>query len=213
MTGRPGCRTTEMNRRSSAPYLARTPCVPLFVHSLVGVETEGLLDYQGGRGSFPLYGGTFARSYSVSISALQGLPTKAPTKRPTKASTEVPTKVSTQVVEPRGSPVLFSSVLFLDWEVKSDPDLERLVFTSSGQPPQAMCLQVTLMSGRSCRLTICVKNIEQNGDRRKSGTKNQPKEEVFGRISLQTSGQKPRSGPPSLGKNQHFGTDVPRRRS
>ena len=30
MTGRPGCRTMEMNRGSSAPYLASTPCVPLF---------------------------------------------------------------------------------------------------------------------------------------------------------------------------------------
>ena len=30
MTGRPGCRTMEMNGGSSAVYLARTPCVPLF---------------------------------------------------------------------------------------------------------------------------------------------------------------------------------------
>ena len=30
MTGRPGCRTMEMNGGSSAPHLARTPCVPLF---------------------------------------------------------------------------------------------------------------------------------------------------------------------------------------
>ena len=30
MTGRPGYRTMEMNGGSSAPYLARTPCVPLF---------------------------------------------------------------------------------------------------------------------------------------------------------------------------------------
>ena len=35
-----------MNGGSSAPYLARTPCVPFFVHCLMGVETEGLLDYQ-----------------------------------------------------------------------------------------------------------------------------------------------------------------------
>ena len=33
-----------------------------------------------------------------------------------------------------------------------------------------------------------------------SGTKSQPKEEVLGRISLQTSGQKLRSGPPNPGK-------------
>ena len=30
MTGRPGYRTMEMNGGSSAPYLARTLCVPLF---------------------------------------------------------------------------------------------------------------------------------------------------------------------------------------
>ena len=30
MTGRPGYRTMEMNGGSSAPYLACTPCVPLF---------------------------------------------------------------------------------------------------------------------------------------------------------------------------------------
>ena len=30
MTGRPGYRTMEMNGGSSTPYLARTPCVPLF---------------------------------------------------------------------------------------------------------------------------------------------------------------------------------------
>ena len=33
---------------------------PYFVLCLIGVETEGLLDYQG-RGTFLLYGGTFAR--------------------------------------------------------------------------------------------------------------------------------------------------------
>ena len=37
-----------------------------------------------------------------------------------------------------------------------------------------------------------------------SGTKIQPKEEVFGRISLRTSGQKLRSGPPNAGKKQAF---------
>ena len=30
MTGRPGHRTMEMNGGSSASYLVRTPCVPLF---------------------------------------------------------------------------------------------------------------------------------------------------------------------------------------
>ena len=39
--------------------------LPCFVLCLIGVEAEGLLDYQGG-GRFPLYGGTFARSSSVS---------------------------------------------------------------------------------------------------------------------------------------------------
>ena len=47
MTGRPGHWTMEMNGGSSAPYLALTPCVPLFVHCLIRVEAEGLLDYQG----------------------------------------------------------------------------------------------------------------------------------------------------------------------
>ena len=50
MTGRPGYRTMEMNGGSSAPYLARTPCIPLFVHCLIRVEAEGLLDYQGRAG-------------------------------------------------------------------------------------------------------------------------------------------------------------------
>ena len=50
MTGRPGHRTMEMNGGSSAPYLARTPCVPLFCALLIGVETEGFLDYQGRAG-------------------------------------------------------------------------------------------------------------------------------------------------------------------
>ena len=50
MTGRPGCRTMEMNGGNSAPYLARTPCVPLFCTLFNRVETEGLLDYQGRAG-------------------------------------------------------------------------------------------------------------------------------------------------------------------
>ena len=67
MTGRPGCRTMEMIGGSSAPYLARTPCVPLFCSSFnrVGNKERFRLPGAGG-GSFPFYGGTFARSYSVS---------------------------------------------------------------------------------------------------------------------------------------------------
>ena len=70
-TGRPGYRTMEMIGGSSAPYLARTPCsnfcVPLFCTSFnrVGNKERFRLPGAGG-GSFPLYGGTFARSYSVS---------------------------------------------------------------------------------------------------------------------------------------------------
>ena len=40
----------EMNGGSSAPYLACTPCVPLFCALFLGVETEELLDYQGRAG-------------------------------------------------------------------------------------------------------------------------------------------------------------------
>ena len=50
MTGRLGYRTMEMNGGSSAPYLACTPCVPLFVLCSISVETEGLLDFQGWAG-------------------------------------------------------------------------------------------------------------------------------------------------------------------
>ena len=67
MTGRPGYRTMEMIGGSSASYLARTPCVPLFCTSFnrVGKKERFRLPGAGG-GSFPLCGGTFARSYSVS---------------------------------------------------------------------------------------------------------------------------------------------------
>ena len=67
MTGRPGHRTMEMNGGSSAPYLARTPCVPSFstLFNRGGNRRAFRLPGAGG-GSFPLYGGTFARSYSVS---------------------------------------------------------------------------------------------------------------------------------------------------
>ena len=50
MAERPGHRTMEMNGGSSVPHLACTPCVPLFVLWVIGVETEGLLDYQGQAG-------------------------------------------------------------------------------------------------------------------------------------------------------------------
>ena len=68
MTGRPGYRTIEMIGGSSAPYLARTPCVPLFCTSFNrdGNKERFRLPGAGG-GSCPLYGGTFAWSYSVSI--------------------------------------------------------------------------------------------------------------------------------------------------
>ena len=70
MTGRPGYRTMDMNGGSSAPYLARAPCVPLFstLFNRDGSIRAFRLPGAGG-GSFPLYGGTFARSYSVSISS------------------------------------------------------------------------------------------------------------------------------------------------
>ena len=59
----------EMNGGSSAPYLARTPCVLLFSTLFNRDGNRGAFRLPGvGGGSFPLYGGTFARSYSVSIS-------------------------------------------------------------------------------------------------------------------------------------------------
>ena len=60
MTGRPGYRAMEMK-----PYLARTPCVPLFSTLFNKGGNKERFRLPGG-GSFPLYGGTFARSYSVS---------------------------------------------------------------------------------------------------------------------------------------------------
>ena len=67
MTGRPGYRTMEMNGGCSSPYLACTPCVPLFctLFNRGGNRRAFRLPGAGG-GSFPLYGGTFARSFSVS---------------------------------------------------------------------------------------------------------------------------------------------------
>ena len=50
MTGQPGHWTMETIGGSPASYLARTPCVPFFCTLFKGVETEGLLDYQGRAG-------------------------------------------------------------------------------------------------------------------------------------------------------------------
>ena len=49
MTGRPGCRTTQMFGGSTASYLARTPRIPLIVLIFIGLETKSVLDYHGGR--------------------------------------------------------------------------------------------------------------------------------------------------------------------
>ena len=67
MTGRPRHWTMEMNGGSSASYLARTPCVPFCcaLFNRGGNRRAFRLPGAGG-GSFPLYGGTFARSYLVS---------------------------------------------------------------------------------------------------------------------------------------------------
>ena len=66
MTGRPGHRTMEMNGGSSVPYLACTPCVPLLCTLFNRGGNRIAFSLPGaGRGSLPLYGGTFARSYSV----------------------------------------------------------------------------------------------------------------------------------------------------
>ena len=40
----------EMNGGSTALYLARTLCVPVFLLILVGLEAKELLDFQGRRG-------------------------------------------------------------------------------------------------------------------------------------------------------------------
>ena len=57
----------EVPRRTSLAPLAS----PYFVHCVKRVETEGLSSTRGGRGSFPWYGGTFARSYLVSTLSRQ----------------------------------------------------------------------------------------------------------------------------------------------
>ena len=50
MTGRPGYRTREMIGGSSAPYLARTPCVPVSCVLFNRGGNRRLLDYQGRAG-------------------------------------------------------------------------------------------------------------------------------------------------------------------
>ena len=64
MTGQPGHRTMEMNGGSFTPCLACTPCVPLLctLFKKCG-NRRAFSTTRGGRGSFPLCGGTFARSY------------------------------------------------------------------------------------------------------------------------------------------------------
>ena len=54
MTRRPGHRTMEMNGGSSAPYLARTPCVPLFCTLFNRGGIYGLLDYRGRAGNMSI---------------------------------------------------------------------------------------------------------------------------------------------------------------
>ena len=90
MTGRPGYRTMEMIGGSSAPYLACTPCIPLFCTSFDRGGARGAFRLPGaGGGSFPLYGGTFARSYSVSINANAPLLFETPQKRDARLSNEI----------------------------------------------------------------------------------------------------------------------------
>ena len=79
---------------------------------------------------------------------------------------------------------------------------KRSMLVASGQlPPE----------GRNARGETRLRDPEVLGPLR-SGTKNQPKEEVLGRASLGTSDQKLRSGHPNPGKNKHFGMDIPRGR-
>ena len=67
-TGVPGGNGKEWRKFRVVPR-SRTPCIPcFFVLVFIGVETEkGFYTTRGGRGSCQLYGGNFARSYSVSI--------------------------------------------------------------------------------------------------------------------------------------------------
>ena len=42
--------TSQRSFGNLCPYSQKAPCVPFFVLCLVGVETEGLLDYEGRAG-------------------------------------------------------------------------------------------------------------------------------------------------------------------
>ena len=68
MTGRPGCRTMEMNGGSFASYLACTPCVPLFCtyFNRGGHRRPFRLPGESRDHCHSLYGGTFTRSCTVS---------------------------------------------------------------------------------------------------------------------------------------------------
>ena len=83
MIGRPGYQTMEMIGGSSASYLARTPCVPLFCTLFNRGGNRRVFRLRGADGgSFPLYGGTFAWSYSASKQETTGPPKKPkPTKK------------------------------------------------------------------------------------------------------------------------------------
>ena len=67
VSGRPGSRTTERNGGSSTSYLARISRVPLFCTCFfIGVETKGLLEYQGRAGIISIVRWNLCWSYSVS---------------------------------------------------------------------------------------------------------------------------------------------------
>ena len=77
---------------------------------------------------------------------------------------------------------------------------------AQGQPPQLQ--QTSHPTSRvqfCCRTSVCHSwngplDVASRVPKDESETKYQPKEEVFGRTSAQTSGQKLRSGPPNPGK-------------
>ena len=48
MTGRLGDRTMEMSGGSTASYLERTLCIPVFSSISIGLEAKGLLDFRHG---------------------------------------------------------------------------------------------------------------------------------------------------------------------
>ena len=87
MTGRPGYPTMEMNGGSSASHLDCSGnaalASPGFLLCVIGGGTEG--NTRGGQGSFPLYGGPLARSYSVSNTFFCQLTRTGPTITSPKA--------------------------------------------------------------------------------------------------------------------------------